>query len=472
MATKNDLTVSTAPREVIISRMIDAPRELVFDAFTKAEHLRNWFGPHGFRITAESDPQVGGKYRITMHGTNALPEPYASEHYPMSGEYLEVKRPERLVYTADLDGHPESWKEKIRGAIENGREANFLSSIFTITFDDLGGKTKLTIREKFDTDAIRDGYLKMKMGEGWAETLERLESFLSENASSTVVVERTFNSPIERVWDAISNNDAMKQWYFQLPEFRPEVGFEFEFQGGPPDKEPYLHKCKVTEVIPGKKLAYTWRYEGWKGISTVTWELFEDGGQTKLRLTHSRLDSFAVNNNPDFDAHNFAAGWADIIGRSLKEFVEGTNNLKDREMSATRMLNAPRELVWKVVTDPDHIKHWWGPNGFSLTTHEFEMRTGGEWNFTMHGPDGTDYRNEMVFEEIVPMERIVFTHGPTPKFQMFISLFDRGDKTELHWRNVFNTTEDYQRAVEIFHADEGLEQNLEKLKDYVVNLQQ
>ncbi|HZK77152.1 MAG TPA: SRPBCC domain-containing protein [Candidatus Kapabacteria bacterium] len=462
MAAKNDFTVTTAPREAIITRTINAPRELVFDAFTKAEHLRKWFGPHGFRITAESDPRVGGKYRITMHGTDALPEPYASEQYPMSGEYLELKPPDRIVYTSDLQGHPESWQAMIRESIGKNDTANFLSSVFTITFDDMDGKTKLTIREKFETDAIRDGYLKMKMGEGWSETLDKLEAILT----GIVIVERTFNAPVDRVWEAISNNDAMKQWYFKLPEFRPEVGFEFEFEGVKPNKGIVLHKCRVTEVISGQKLAYTWQYEEYKGISTVTIELFAEGKHTKLRLTHSGLDSFIINNDPALDAHNFAAGWADIIGRSLKEFVEMQSSSINRTMAATRILNAPRELVWKVITEPGHIKQWWGPNGFTLTTHEYEMRVGGEWNFTMHGPDGTDYKNEMVFEEIVPKERIVFTHGPAPKFQMFIQLSDRDGKTEIHWRNVFENEEDYKRAVEVFHAVEGLEQNLGRLEAY------
>ncbi len=294
----------------------------------------------------------------------------------------------------------------------------------------------------------------------------------SERQRYPVIVERTFNAPIPAVWDTISNNDAMKQWYFKLPEFRAEVGFEFEFEGGPPDKEPYLHKCKVTEVIPQKRLTYSWRFEGYKGNSVVSWELFPEGEKTKLRLTHSGLDTFIPNNNPDLDAHNFEAGWNDIIGRSLKEFVETRSSSIDRTMAATRILNAPRTLVWKVLTDPEHIKNWWGPNGFSLTTHEHELRMGGEWNFTMHGPDGTDYLNEMVFEELVPMERIVFAHGPAPKFQMFISLFDLGDKTELHWRNVFESAKEYKRAVEVFHAIEGLHQNVDRLQAYVINLQQ
>lgn len=464
MAEKNKSLVETAPREVIITRTINAPRELVFDAFTKKEHLEKWFGPRGFGITAESEPRVGGKYHIIMHGTNALPEPFVSGDYPMKGEFTEFVRPERIAYTADLSEHPQSWKDMLTSHIPNSENENYLIGATAITFEDVAGKTKLTVRSTFSSDAVRDGYVEFQMGEGWELSFQKLDEYLM----GTVIVERTFHAPIERVWDAISNNDAMKQWYFKLPEFRPEVGFEFEFEGGPPDKEPFLHKCKVTEVIPQKKLAYSWRFEGYKGNSIVTWELFPEGEKTKLRLTHSGLDSFKANNNPDLDAHNFAAGWAHIIGRSLKEFVETRSSANDRTMSATRILNAPRDLVWKVFTDPDHIKHWWGPNGFSLTTHEYEMRASGEWNFTMHGPDGTDYRNEMVFEEIVPMERIVYSHGPTPRFQTFIQLFDRGDKTELHWRNVFETTEDYQRAVEIFHAIEGQQQTINRLEHYLI----
>ncbi len=467
MATRSDFTVRTAPKEIILTRTIPAPRELVFDAFTKAEHLAKWFGPRVFTTTSETDPRPGGKFRITMYGPENGPREMKGP-FPMTGEYLEFVRPEKIVYTCDLMEHPDSWKTLMQSGIENGETANFLSSLVTITFDDIVGKTKLVIRTRFDSNAVRDGYIKFQMGEGWSESLDKLEEMLT----GVVVVERTFDAPMEKAWDAISNNDSLKQWYFELPEFRPEVGFEFEFHGGPPGKEPYHHKCKIIEVIPEKKLAYTWRYEGWKGISTVTFELFAEGKQTKLRLIHSGLDSFAFNNNPDLDAHNFVAGWSDILGRSLKEFVETRSSSIDRTMAATRILNAPREIVWKALTDPEHIKHWWGPNGFSLTTHEFEMRTGGKWNFTMHGPDGTDYRNEMVFEELVPMERIVFTHGPAPKFQMFISLHDQGDKTELHWRNVFESAEDYKRAVDVFHAVEGLQQNADKLHAYINSLKQ
>ena len=134
------------------------------------------------------------------------------------------------------------------------------------------------------------------------------------------VIERTYNASTEKVWNAITTKEAMKQWYFDLAEFKAEVGFEFEFDGGSPEKT-YRHLCKVTEVIPGKKLTYSWRYDGYEGNSYVTWELFPEGDSTRLRLTHTGLETFPQN-NPDFAKESFMAGWTEIIGESLKKFVE------------------------------------------------------------------------------------------------------------------------------------------------------
>ena len=135
-----------------------------------------------------------------------------------------------------------------------------------------------------------------------------------------LIVERTYNAPADRVWKAITELDQMRQWYFKLAEFRAEIGFEFQFEGGPKGKT-YLHKCQVTEVVPGKKLQYSWRYDGYEGNSFVTFELFEEGDKTRLKLTHEGLETFAAS-NPDFAKENFMKGWTSIIGTSLKDFVE------------------------------------------------------------------------------------------------------------------------------------------------------
>lgn len=134
------------------------------------------------------------------------------------------------------------------------------------------------------------------------------------------VIERTFNAPIDKMWKAITDKNEMKQWYFDLSDFKPEVGFEFQFEGGP-DGRIYIHLCKVTEVVPGKKITYSWRYDGYEGISYVTFELFAEGDKTRLRLTHAGLETFPVS-NPDLAKENFAAGWTAIIGTNLANYLE------------------------------------------------------------------------------------------------------------------------------------------------------
>ncbi len=136
-----------------------------------------------------------------------------------------------------------------------------------------------------------------------------------------IVLERLFNAPASKVWKAITDKNEMKNWYFDLAEFKPETGFKFQFTGGPSPDRQYLHLCEITEVIPEKKLTYSWRYEGYAGNSFVTFELFEQENNTLLKLTHKGIETFPVE-NPDFAIGNFVEGWNDIIHKSLKEYLE------------------------------------------------------------------------------------------------------------------------------------------------------
>jgi len=144
--------------------------------------------------------------------------------------------------------------------------------------------------------------------------------------NSAFVIERTYQAPTSLVWEAITNKDEMKLWYFDLPEFKPLVGCEFQFMGGPAEDRQYKHICQVTEVIPNKKLAYSWRYDGYQGNTLVTFELFDEGDQTKLKLTHEGLETFPAD-NPDLAKENFVIGWNWLIGASLMEFLEKIQKL-------------------------------------------------------------------------------------------------------------------------------------------------
>jgi len=138
--------------------------------------------------------------------------------------------------------------------------------------------------------------------------------------STSFVIERTYDAPIEKVWQAITNKDKMKVWYFNLEAFDPVPGFVFEFTGGPEDGVQYTHHCMIIDVVPGRKLSHTWEYVGYTGSSVVTFELFDEGnGHTRLRLTHAGLDTFPP--LADFAKENFEAGWTQIVGINLKNYL-------------------------------------------------------------------------------------------------------------------------------------------------------
>ena len=141
----------------------------------------------------------------------------------------------------------------------------------------------------------------------------------------------------------------------------------------------------------------------------------------------------------------------------------------DRELTISRLINAPRELVFEAFTNPEHIKHWWGPNGFTNTIFKMDVKQGGEWDFIMHGPDGTDFRNTHIYNEIVENEKLVLTHATGPKFKMTVNFTAQGDKTLLTIQSLFESAEQLKEVIKVFKADVGLKQNVDRLEAYMDN---
>jgi len=139
--------------------------------------------------------------------------------------------------------------------------------------------------------------------------------------AEAIVIDRTLNAPVARVWEALNDVDQIRHWYFDLKEFKPKAGFEFEFVVEH-EGHNYHHLCRVTEVIPQRKLAYTWRYKGERGDSLVTFELFAEGEKTRLKLTHTGIETFPK--TPAYARKNFEAGWTGIA-TELENFLEGKN---------------------------------------------------------------------------------------------------------------------------------------------------
>lgn len=442
---KNKPVEDCTGREFVITREFAASRELVFKACTDPAHLAQWWGPKGFSApVCEWDARPGGKVYVVMRAPNGT-------DFPMGGEVREVRAPERfVVMTGALDARGE-----------------FLFEILhTTTLVEHGGMTKLTMHSKVVKATVEANKYIGGFEMGMTMSLERLAGHLAQN-TEPFVIERTFDAPVEMVWKAISKKEDMKRWYFELAEFKPELGFQFEFIVEHKGMK-YHHLCQVTEVIPQKRLAYTWRYQGHPGDSLVSFDLVAEGGKTRLKLTHLGLETFPP--VPAFARTNFMQAWTQLIGSELKDFAENAG----REIFMSREFNAPRELVWEAMTDPKHVVNWWGPRGFSTTIEEMDVRPGGVWKHVMRGPDGVNYPNHSVFKEVVKPERIVFAHGghreggPNVSFVASWS-FDALDagRTRVSIRMIFPSAVDRDFVAKEFGAVEGAAQTLERMGEHL-----
>jgi uncharacterized protein YndB with AHSA1/START domain len=138
-----------------------------------------------------------------------------------------------------------------------------------------------------------------------------------------------------------------------------------------------------------------------------------------------------------------------------------------RELIVTRVFQSPREIVFQTWTDPRHLSHWWGPEGFTITTQTIDVTPGGEWSFVMHGPDGTDYFNRIRYIEIVSPQRLVYSHGDEKEesFQVTVTMEEKGNATELTMRAVFPTAEVLEVNVKMYGAVEGAKSTLGRLAE-------
>ncbi|MCD7936462.1 MAG: SRPBCC domain-containing protein [Tannerellaceae bacterium] len=175
-----------------------------------------------------------------------------------------------------------------------------------------------------------------------------------------IVVEQKINAPRERVWKALTEREEMRHWYFDITRFWPELGCDFQFneiKGG----KKYIHLCRIIDVQEKRKLAYTWKYEGFPGESVVTFELIPEDGQTTVRLTHRGVETFA-RMGANFSRERFEKEWNRIIKESLTDFAERNMICK----SVT--INADTPFVWLVITQTDLIRHWIPKKGTLVET--------------------------------------------------------------------------------------------------------
>lgn len=225
--------------------------------------------------------------------------------------------------------------------------------------------------------------------------------------NETVSIERTYPAPIEKVWDAITDPQQMRQWYFPMMEdFRPEPGFQTKIDVVAGGKH-FLHLWKVVEVVPGKKISYEWRYEGYPGNSLVSFELFEASEGTKLVLTHEKLETFQGDQYPELGKDNFLQGWTMFIGANLKNYLDKTSG----PVGETGMLiRKPVSEVFEAFSNPAITTKFW----FTGSTGKLGVDAQVTWKWDMY--EVTSYVDVKAF---VPNEKITIEWGAAGQKRSF-----------------------------------------------------
>jgi uncharacterized protein YndB with AHSA1/START domain len=415
---------AAADRELILSRLVDAPRELVFRMWTDPAHLAKWWGPQGFtNPVCEIDVRPGGALRIVMRAPDGT-------DYPMAGVFREIVAPERLVFTycaLDRDGNI------------------LLDGVTVVSFAEQGGQTKLTVQTHavaLVPAAVRylDG-----MKAGWDQTLDRLAEQARDTAARELVVSRVIDAPRELVYQAWTDPKHLAQWWgpngFSTTtrsfEFRPGGIWRFVMHG--PDGRDYQNRITWDEIAPPERLTY---HHGGDGdvepvqfCTTVTFEAV--GGKTRLTL-RAVFPSAAERDRVVRD-YGAEEGAKQTVGRLAHYVTQMPANRGEKpELTVTRVFDAPREVVFAAWTDPAQAAQWWGPQGFTTISCEMDVRPGGAYRACMRSPEGTKHCRRGVYRQVVKPERLVFSFAwedsdgnPGHEMIVTVTFAEVGSRTRL-----------------------------------------
>ena len=294
------------------------------------------------------------------------------------------------------------------------------------------------------------------------------------DTTAEVTITRMLDAPADLVFKAWTDGEHLAKWYapegFGVARAESDAkeggAYTIVMQG--PDGVEYPLWGTYTEFDPPRKLVASSTAAAPDGtpaldaVTTVT--LVDHGGKTEMTV-HEKASALTP------EAAPMLGGMEVGLLQTLRKLDDLVTGAIDRSIVLTRMLEAPREQVFELWTSAEHLAKWWGPNGFTTTTHEADIRAGGVWRFTMHGPDGTDYPNVIHYEQVDPPELITFTHGDDvgdmPPFRGTITFDDFNGMTILTMRTVFVSVDELQRQVEKVGAIEGGNQTLDRLVGYV-----
>jgi uncharacterized protein YndB with AHSA1/START domain len=295
-----------------------------------------------------------------------------------------------------------------------------------------------------------------------------------DDATKEITISRILDAPPDLVFKACTEAEHLAKWWgpegFSAPsvESDPKAGGTLMVVMRGPDGVDQTMTGVYREVEPPRRLVVDSAALGADGArlleATITITFADHDGKTELTV-HSVATALV----PEAIAMlgGMKAGWTQSL-QCLDDMLTGA---VDRQVVVSRLYQAPAQVVFDAWTQPDKVSNWWGPNGFSITIEHMDVRPGGEWLFTMHSPDGDDYPNLIVYEEILRPERLVFAHDAPgtddPGFRSTVTFDELMGMTALTWRSVFETADDRDLVIKKYDAVEGGSQTLDRLGEYL-----
>jgi uncharacterized protein YndB with AHSA1/START domain len=300
------------------------------------------------------------------------------------------------------------------------------------------------------------------------------------DSDHALVIERTFDAPRALVWRAWTEPEHVARWWgprgftTRVEALDLRTGGRSHYVMIGPDGAEYPASGTFREVVPGEKIVTTDEFGDGNEppnpdlpqgmILTCLFEELDGGARTRLTL---HISHPTAEDRRKHEEMGVVAGWGSSLD-CLEDHLAALEATRDasREIVVSRRFEAPRERVWSLWTDPEHVSRWWGPRGFTTTTHEWDLSPDGSWLFTMHGPDGTDYANRVDFREIEPPSRLAYDHmgdgeNNDVHFKAEVRFAAEAGGTRVTMRMDFGTPQ-MRAHVEEFGAVEGGVQTLER----------
>jgi len=434
-------------------RLLDAPLELVWEMWTNGKQLAGWWGPQHFTNPAYVWEAVPGKkLLLNMQGPDG-------KIYPMDGEFIEVIKPRLLSF--------------LSGPVDE--KGNRLFTVLTtVNLKGVDGKTEISIVAEVSGITENAGQYLSGMNEGWKQSIDKLENYTGTQ-NKELVFERLLDAPQQTVFEAFTDPLHLANWWgpngFSITthEFNATAGGTWRFIMHGPDGTDYPNKILFTEVTPGERIRY--KHAGDADTENVSFEVtvnFEKRGDRTRLTMHMQFGSAEALKNVS-RIYGAVEGAHQTLGRLQNLLAANQKNTAgvSMEILSQRIFNAPVNVLYNAWTDPAILARWWGPNGFNNTIHEYDLQPGGKWLLTMHGPDGKDYPNAVMFIHIQPNKLLVWEHTSDPNFYVAVNFEDLGAQSKVSFRMIFSSPEACA-AKKVFVVDAN-EENFDRLEEVLKN---